>query len=219
MPCSGRSSRVLTRLLGDHLVDGEVLAHIAQEVDEPVGAEPFGVVEQQPARLASGGRHVEQATELGTDRLEVRRQLLASKEGPLGRLPTRVTDHPGPAPGEQDRAVPGLLQTAQGQDAEEVADMQAVGGRVEPGVGRRLAGSRAASREPRRSPGGRAREKPGPRRSCPSSKACHSRQARGRLRPRARREARRSPCGRCARRPLPGHGGRRGASAESSWRR
>ena len=76
MPWSGRSSRDFTDSLADHLVDGEVLADVAEEVDEAVGAQPLGVVEQQALGLARRGRQIEQAPELGPDPLEVGRELL-----------------------------------------------------------------------------------------------------------------------------------------------
>ena len=44
-------------LLGNHLVDGEVLAYLAEAVDEAVSAQPVGVVDQQaPGPPAAGDR-------------------------------------------------------------------------------------------------------------------------------------------------------------------
>ena len=93
----------LHRLLGDHLVDGEVLADVPEEVDEPVRAEPIRVVQEQPLGLPRRRRQVEEAPELTPDRLEVGRELLEGEESAFVGLASRVADQPGAAPGEQDR--------------------------------------------------------------------------------------------------------------------
>ena len=55
-------------------------------------------------------------------------------------LARRVADLGGAPPHHDDRLVPGLLQPAQGHQLDHVPDMQAVGGAVEPDIGRDRAG-------------------------------------------------------------------------------
>ncbi len=52
----------------------------------------------------------------------------------LLRAAARVTDHAGRSAGESDRAMTGILESAQHHEADQVADVKAVGGRVAPVV-------------------------------------------------------------------------------------
>ena len=188
----------LDGLLGDHLVDGEVLADVAEEVDEAVAAEPLGVVEQQALGLARRRRQVEEAARAGPGSPRGwPASCSAESRGRSSDLPPGSPIRPGAAAGEQDRAMAGELQPAQGEDAEQVADMQAVGGRVEAGVGGRRPGveqrperfvahlvDEAAKREILRE--GRHLKACHGHGSATSGRADGSTRGRGRLRPRAR---------------------------------
>ena len=63
------------------------------------------------------------AVDVGGQRLVVEQVAL------LGAA-ARVADHAGGAAGEGDRPVPGVLEAAQHEQADQVADVQAVGGRI-----------------------------------------------------------------------------------------
>ena len=118
----------LDRLLAHHLVDGEVLADVAQELEGREIGQPVGVVEQE------GPVEIEELAQLGADVLEVRLDGLEGEELALVLLAARVADHAGAAAGEGDGAVPAVLEPAQGAELEEVAHVEAVGARVEAGV-------------------------------------------------------------------------------------
>ena len=120
------------RLLPDHLVDREVLAHVAQEVGQRVGAEPAGVVEQQPMPIGE----VDEPLELAPDGLAVGLEPLRVRECPLVLLAARVADQARSPAHQGDRTVPGLLDAPHRAQLEEAAHVEAVGGRVEARVER-----------------------------------------------------------------------------------
>jgi hypothetical protein len=110
-----------------------VLADVAQEVEQRHRTEPVAVVEQLGSRL-------EQTLELGPDGGHVGLDLVSGEQVPLGGLTAGVADHPGGAAGQVDDLVPGPLEPAQRADPDQVADLQARGGRVEADVGDEAAG-------------------------------------------------------------------------------
>ena len=120
----------LDRLLAHHLVDREVLAHVAQELEGGECGQPVGVVEQQ------GPVEIEELAQLGPDPLEVGLDGLEVEELALTLLAARVADHGGAPAGERDGAVPAFLEAAQRAELEEIAHVEAVGARVEAGVER-----------------------------------------------------------------------------------
>ena len=122
----------LDGLLGHHLVDGEVLADVAQVLEGRQRAEPVGVVEQQGAAVVE----VEELAQLGADRLEVALDGLEVEQLALVLLAARVADHARAASGEGDGPVARLLEPAQRAELHEVAHVEAVGRRVEAGVDR-----------------------------------------------------------------------------------
>ena len=124
----------------------------------------------------------------------------------------------------------GELQPAQGEDAEQVADVQAVGGRVEAGIGGRRPGveqhpecfvahlvDEVAKREILRE--GRHRSKRATARGPAGERPVPSRVTRGRARPRprARCGGPRSPSGPCARRRRSDRASPAWPRAASSW--
>ncbi len=130
MPWSGRSKRAAHRLLGHHLVDREVLADVAQELEGRDGAQPVGVVEQE------GAVEIEELAELGPDALQVALDRLEGEQLALVLLAPGVADHAGPAAGQRDGPVPGLLEAPQRAELQQAAHVQAVRARVEAGVDR-----------------------------------------------------------------------------------
>ena len=124
----------------------EVLAGVAQEIDQRQLAEPVEVVQQHRARP---GREVEEPLQLPADPRHVRGERLAVQEVPLARPARRVADHPRPAADERDRPAAVALQAQQPEDRDQVADVERRPGGVEPDV----AGDRATGRQAGRQPG------------------------------------------------------------------
>ena len=120
---------VAHRVLGDHVVDGEMLAGIAQEIDQRQRHQPVGVV-HHPGRVAFDFE-IEEVGQLFLDRLDVGLDLLARQQLALVGLSARVADHAGPAASQGNGMVPKALQARQRNQRDQVADMQAVGGGVE----------------------------------------------------------------------------------------
>ena len=135
----------LHRLLRHHLVHGEVLADVAQEVEDPQFPQPLTVVDQE----APSAGEVDEALELAAHGPEVRLQLLAREERALRRLAPGVADHARAAAGEHDGAVARLLEAPQGAQLHQVPHLQARLRRVEAridsdGLGRQQRGERVA---------------------------------------------------------------------------
>ena len=117
--------------LVQHGVDGEMLADVAQEVEAVHAAEPVGVVRH------NGGVFAFKA--------QKRFQLVADAFYPAGngfggiqaafcRFKAWVADHTGRAAHQSNRRMAGLLETAQCQYRQQVADVQAVGCRVKTAI-------------------------------------------------------------------------------------
>jgi hypothetical protein len=113
------------RLLGDHLAHGEVLPDVAQELEQASRPQPVGVVEEE------GVVEVEEPLELGPDALQVRLQLVGPEQGTLPGPPPGVAHHARAATGQGQGAVAGQLEPAQGEEGEQVADVEAARRRVE----------------------------------------------------------------------------------------
>ena len=73
---------------------------------------------------------VDDPADLGLDGGDVAREGLVVEQVALLGAPARVADHAGGPAGQGDRPVAGVLEAPQHQQADEVADVQAVGGRV-----------------------------------------------------------------------------------------
>ena len=115
---------------GEHPVDREVLADVAQEVDDRHRRGPVVVVDHR-----RGVRSLERQ-----ERLDLAAHLLdplldgvERVERALARL-LGVADHAGRPTHQEVRRVAGLLQSARGQDLDQVAHVQAGRGRVEADV-------------------------------------------------------------------------------------
>ena len=99
---------------------------------------PVQVAHDQRAGLT--GVEVEEPGYLAADPLHPPRDEPGRVEHPLGRFAARVSDQPGRPAHQPDRAVPGQLQAAHGDQQHQVSDVQPGSGRVEPAVQRDPAG-------------------------------------------------------------------------------
>ena len=133
----------LDRLLVEHVRDREMLARVAQEIDERQLPQPIEVVDERRAiRLR---REVEEPLELASDPDDVPLQRLAVEQVAFRRPPRRIPDHPGPAADDRDRPPAEALEPQQPEDGDQMADMERIGRRVESDV----AGDRPSGREAR----------------------------------------------------------------------
>ena len=123
----------LHRIHGQHAVDREVPADVAQQRDIEQRVEPLGVVGHHRVGLAAAERQVVgeallDARHVGLDHLgrqQLARFVLARGVAHLGR----AAAHQG------DRLVAGLLPPAQQHDLQQVPDVQRIGGAVEADIG------------------------------------------------------------------------------------
>src|SRR5690606_35853795 len=93
----------LHRLLGQELVHGEVLADVAQEIDEREPTQPVEIIAH--ARGVRLRLEVQKVLELRAYALGVLGDLLLGEELPLGGLPGRIPDEPRATSDEGDRRV------------------------------------------------------------------------------------------------------------------
>ena len=119
----GAFETALDGLLGHHLVDGEVLAHIAQVLERREPAQPVGIVEEQCAVVVE----VEELGQLGTNPLQVALNALEVEQLALVLLAARVADHARAPSGKRDGPVSGVLEPAQRAELQQVAHVEAVG--------------------------------------------------------------------------------------------
>ena len=123
------SMRVLNGVLGEHVAQREVLADVAQELDQAVLREPLAVVEQ-PCTARSV--EVQEALELRPDGRPIRVERVVIEQVALGALARRVADHPGAAADNRDRrSGTGPLQRDEHRDRHQVAHLERGRGRVE----------------------------------------------------------------------------------------
>ena len=123
----------LDRIEGEHAVDGEMAADVAQELQVVDAAQPVGVVEHQRVGRAAAVSQI-----VGEDLLERGDVLLDRLDRhELARLVLEggVADHAGAAAHQGDRPVPRLLQPVEQHDLDQRAGMQARGRRVEADIG------------------------------------------------------------------------------------
>ena len=133
-PAVGPFQAALDRVLGEHHVDGEVLADVAEELQVAEAAHPVVVVHQQ-GRMGAAVE-VEKPLKLPLDRRHVRLEDLQGKQLALLALTARVADHPGRPAHQGDRPMPGLLKSPQDHQGHEVPHVETVGRRIEAGIDR-----------------------------------------------------------------------------------
>ena len=108
-----------------------MLADVAQEVEADHAAEPVGVVRHNGGVFAF---KAQKRFQLVADAFYPAGNGFGGIQAALHCFETRVADHAGRAAHQSNRRMPRLLKTAQCQYGQQVADMQAVGGRVETAV-------------------------------------------------------------------------------------
>ena len=127
---------LLDRILGHHVVDGDALADVADEVQEGEVLHPVVVVDH--ACGVGGVRvEVEQLGQLPLDGLLVVAQRLLVEQVALLRLARGVANHARGAAHEGQRTVAAQLEVLENHHAHQVADVQRVGRGVDAQVGRR----------------------------------------------------------------------------------
>ena len=121
------------RLLGQHPADAEVLADVAQPIDGGHLGRPVEVVHDR-RRIRPG--EVEIALHLGSDSLDPCLDHLRVVQGPFAGSSTRIPHQTGRPADEADGPVARLLEAAHRHEQDEIAEVKAGGGRVEPAVER-----------------------------------------------------------------------------------
>ena len=116
--------------LGEHPRDGEVLAHVAQQLDGAEFADPGGVV------FDDGLLGNEDAADLHFDAFDECGDGLRRVERSFVRLAAGIADQTGAAADDGDGLVPMLLHATQCHERQQVADVQAVGGGIKAAVER-----------------------------------------------------------------------------------
>ncbi len=115
---------------GEHPVDREVLADVAEEVDRGQARGPVVVVHHRGPVVAL---ELEERLDLAMHLLDPALDGVERVERALPRLPG-VTDHAGGTADQDVRRVPGQLQPLGREELDEVAHVQARSGRVEADV-------------------------------------------------------------------------------------
>src|ERR1035441_9931234 len=118
--------------LRHHLVDGEMLADVAQEFEKTNGGRPALVI--QEAGGIGGDVEIEEAAELLLYLGDVGVEDILGEQLALLRAAAGVADGAGGPAGERDGVMAQQLKPAQGQQRHQAANVQAVGGRVKAAV-------------------------------------------------------------------------------------
>ena len=116
---------LLHGVLGHHVVDGQILAHVADKVEECVVLHPVVVVHEDGG-VGGVAVEVEEAGQLTLDGLLVMAQCSHVEELALLALHRGVANHAGGASHQRDGLVAGALQVFEHHHPHEVADMQRV---------------------------------------------------------------------------------------------
>ncbi len=126
---------------GQHAIDGEMRPDVAQQRDVAQSVQPIAVVRHH----CIGGTVTEaqERIEALADPGHVRRDLLVRQQLPGLILAGRIADPRRSAAHQHHRLMSVLLEQAQAHDADEVADMQAVGCAVEADICRHRPGQHA----------------------------------------------------------------------------
>ena len=119
----------LHRVLGHHVIDSDMLAHLAGEVKEGVVFHPVVVVDQLGSvrRIAL---KVEETTQLLFDALHIVAQRGLVQQVALLALARGVANHASGTADQSQRFMSAALEMSQHHHAAQVAYMQAVGGGV-----------------------------------------------------------------------------------------
>jgi hypothetical protein len=124
----------LHRVEGEHAVDREVPAIVAQEIDVVEVVQPVGVVDHD--RVAGPFAEAEELAKNLLDAGHVLRDLLFAQQGAHLVAPRGVAGLGGAAAHEHDGLVAGVLQPAQQHDRNQVAHVQGIRRAVVADIGR-----------------------------------------------------------------------------------
>ena len=124
----------LHALEGQHPIDGEMAAIVAQEVDIFEIIEPVAVVDHDGIGLA--GAECQELREYGLDAVEIRVDHFVGQQGARFVAKARVADPRCAAAHQCDRLVAGLLQPAQQHDLDQAAGVEARRRRIEADIAR-----------------------------------------------------------------------------------
>jgi hypothetical protein len=117
------------RVLGQHLIDGDVLADVAKEVEQRDVRRPRRVVDQRGGIAAA--LEVEQTFQLWLDAFKIALERLAIEQVALLGTPSWIADHTGRATSQREWAVSGHLKSTQAELPHEVAHVEGVCGWIE----------------------------------------------------------------------------------------
>ena len=120
------------RLLGDHLIHRDVLADVAEEVQQWNARRPGRIVDQR-GRIGTAFE-VEQPLQLRLDAGEVALECLAVEQVAFLGPPSRIADHTCRATGKRKGTVSSELEATQAELSHQMADVKRVGGWVEPDI-------------------------------------------------------------------------------------
>ena len=118
--------------LGNHTVDGEMLADVAQEIEQGDVVRPVSVV-QQACRVFLGLK-IKQLLQLLLYAGDVGGEHFVGEQVALSRFAAGIADGAGGAAGEWDGDVAEILKPAQRNKGNQVAHVQAVSGWVKTAV-------------------------------------------------------------------------------------
>jgi hypothetical protein len=121
------------RFFLQHVVDGEMLAGVAEKRDEIDRRQPVGVVDD--ARGVLAWRKIQKPLELHAHGRDIRVDLLGREQHALLRLAARIADHARAAADNRDRRVTESLQAREADQREQIPDMEARRGRIKADVG------------------------------------------------------------------------------------
>ena len=121
---------LLHAVLGHHVVDGDVLADLAGEVEEGEVLHPVVVVHEF-GRVGRVGVEVEEVRKLLLDTFHVVAEHIFGEEVALGTLARGVANHARGAAHEGEGLVARALEVAEHHHGAEVSDMEGIGGGVD----------------------------------------------------------------------------------------
>ncbi len=134
MPVSRSSSPGPDAFLGDHLVDGKMFSDVAQEIQAGNVLNPRSVV-HKPRRIVLGFK-IQKFRQLNFYAGDIALQNLLREQWSFLGLPTRIANRACRAAGHGNRMMTEQLKPPQRQQRHKMADVQAVGRRVEAAVKR-----------------------------------------------------------------------------------
>ena len=116
---------------GEHGVHGEVFTDVTQEVEAVHAAEPVGVVGHDGGVFAV---EFQEGFELVADAFHPTGHGFGCVQAAFGGFEAGVANHAGGTAHQGNRGVACVLEAAQHQHGQQVADVQAVGGGVEAAI-------------------------------------------------------------------------------------